>query len=327
MSSISYNRIVGVGSCIPSDSVSNQELVSRLAKLGVETSNEWITERTGIRQRFYVTQNETTTSLATQSSLKALKKANKQAQDIDLIIVATSTPDQIFPSVACMVQSELGAHQAVAFDIQAVCAGFVYALSVADSLLKTGQYRCALVIGSECFSRIMDWQDRSTCVLFGDGAGAVVLEAGHSTGILTTALAADGTQSKTLETPGRIESGKVVGSPFLRMDGQSVFKFAVSSLAKIAEQTLQKSQLNTTDIDWVVPHQANIRIMQSLAKKLCLDESKMVSTVAQFANTSAASIPMALDMAVTNQQIQPNQLLLFLGIGGGFTWGSALLRF
>jgi 3-oxoacyl-[acyl-carrier-protein] synthase-3 len=322
------NRVVGVGSSLPKMCVGNQELVDRLAVMGVQTSDEWIKERTGICQRYFVSDGEDVLSLATEAALNAVHFSGRHVvEDVDLIIVATSTPDYIFPSVACLLQAKIGAKKAVAFDIQAVCSGFVYALAIADTMLSSGQYSRALVVGAECFSRIMDWKDRGTCVLFGDGAGAVLLESGHSDGILRTLLRSDGSQSACLMTPGRLENGNVVGDPFLRMDGQAVFKLAVSCLTDISVEILKQEQWDVDCLDYVIPHQANERIMQALVKRLGLNASKMISTVDRYANTSAASIPMALDFAVRDGRVKVGHKGLLLGVGGGFTWGAVLLSF
>ncbi len=322
-----YSKITGTGSHLPPRRVSNDDLVAELAAQGIESSSEWIVERTGIRARHFAAPEVTSSQLAVAAARQALASAGLQPQQIDLIIVATSTPDMVFPSTACLVQHELGAPGGAAFDIQAVCAGFVYAVSVADAMIKAGTASKALVIGAEVFSKILDFKDRGTCVLFGDGAGAVVLEASTTPGILATELHADGQHHDILCTPGHVSGGQVTGSPLLRMDGQAVFKLAVSVLDKVARGVLEKAGRSEQDIDWLIPHQANIRIMQSTAKKLKLSEDKVVVTVDQHGNTSAASIPLALDHAVRAGKIQHGQTLLLEGVGGGFTWGAVLVDY
>lgn len=318
-----YARIIGTGSYLPESAVSNDDLVKR----GIETSDEWIIERTGIRFRHLAAEGQKTSDLAFEASLRAISSANMAASEIDLIILATSTPDYIFPSTACLLQSRLGIKGAAAFDIQAVCSGFVYALTVAEKFIKSGSYRCALVVGAEVFSRILDWNDRGTCVLFGDGAGAVVLQASESPGILASALHADGSQHGILEVPGNICGGRVVGEPFIKMDGPAVFKFAVKVLAEVANEVLDMAGLSATAVDWLVPHQANIRIIQSTAKKLGVPMDRVVTTVDRHGNTSAASIPLALDSAVRDGKIQKGDTVMLEGVGGGFTWGAILLTF
>lgn len=321
---IVYSRIAGTGSHLPGDPVSNDDLVAR----GIDTSDTWIVERTGIRFRHLAAEHVTASDLALAASLRAIEAAGKVPEDIDLIILATSTPDFIFPSSAALLQRKLGIRNgAAAFDVQAVCSGFAYGLAIADKFIRSGSHRCALVVGAEVFSRILDWKDRKTCVLFGDGAGAVVLEASADPGILATALHADGHYSDILSVPGQVSNGSVIGSPFLQMDGQAVFKFAVKVLAEVAHEVLNASGMNVAQIDWLLPHQANIRILQSTAKRLGLSPEKVLVTVERHGNTSAASIPMALDDAVRNDKIKRGDLLLLEGVGGGFTWGAALLRF
>lgn len=320
------SRVIGTGAALPGRAVSNAELARQLAKRGVETSDEWIVARTGIRQRYIADASLTTTELGTRAARAALQAAGLQPASLDLIVVATSTPDQIFPSTACFVQAELGAAGAAAFDVQAVCSGFVYGLAVADSMIRTGIYRRALVIGAEIFSRILDWSDRTTCVLFGDGAGAVVLEAAGEPGILAARLHADGSQSRILCTAGRVAQGAVHGDPFLRMDGQAVFKLAVNVLDSSAREVLADAQMGVEAIDWLIPHQANVRILSATARKLGVPESKVIVTVGEHGNTSAASVPMALDLAVRDGRVQPGQNVLLQGVGGGFTWGSVLVR-
>jgi 3-oxoacyl-[acyl-carrier-protein] synthase-3 len=322
-----YSRITGTGSYLPPRRLTNADLVAQLAATGIESSDEWIVERTGIRARHFADDGVFSSDLALEAAKNALTAAGITAQDIDLIIVATSTPDMVFPSTACILQAKLGASGGVAFDLQAVCCGFVYALSVADSLIKTGAATKALVIGAEVFSRILDFTDRTTCVLFGDGAGAVVLEASDTPGILASDLHADGKHAGILCVPGHVSGGKVLGDPLLKMDGQAVFKLAVGVLEDAARASLAKADLTAADIDWLIPHQANIRIMQSTARKLKLPMDKVVVTVDQHGNTSAASIPLALDTAVRAGQVQPGQTLMLEGVGGGFTWGAVVLKF
>lgn len=322
-----YSRITGTGSYLPTRRLTNADLVAQLAATGVESSDDWIVERTGIRARHFVDEGIFSSDLAVEAAKNALAAAGITAQDIDLIIVATSTPDMVFPSTACIVQNKLGAAGGAAFDLQAVCCGFVYALSVADSMIKTGAANKALVIGAEVFSRILDFADRTTCVLFGDGAGAVVLEASEVPGILASDLHADGKHVGILCVPGHVSGGKVMGDPLLKMDGQAVFKLAVGVLEDAARAALAKAALTASDIDWLIPHQANIRIMQSTARKLKLPMEKVVVTVDQHGNTSAASIPLALDTAVRAGDVKPGQTLLLEGVGGGFTWGAVVLKF
>ncbi len=321
-----YSRITGTGSYLPPHRVTNDDLVAQLAQQGIETSDEWIVERTGIRARHFADRDVTSSDLALEASRRALEAAGCQAQDLDLIIVATSTPDMVFPSTACILQNKLGANGCPAFDVQAVCSGFVYALTVADAMIRSGGARRALVVGSEVFSRILDFNDRTTCVLFGDGAGAVVLEASEPPGILASDLHADGSHVGILCVPGNVYGGQILGDPLLKMDGQAVFKLAVGVLEKAARATLDKAGMTDADIDWLIPHQANIRIMQSTARKLKLSMDKVVVTVDQHGNTSAASIPLALDHGVRNGQVQPGQTVLLEGVGGGFTWGAVLLK-
>jgi 3-oxoacyl-[acyl-carrier-protein] synthase-3 len=321
-----YSRITGTGSGLPKRTVSNDELARELATRGIETSDEWIVARTGIRQRYIAEPGVTTAELGTRAARAALESAGRTARDVDLIVVGTSTPDQIFPSTACLVQGRLGALGCAAFDVQAVCSGFVYALVAADALIRTGAHKCALVIGAEVFSRILDWNDRTTCVLFGDGAGAAVLEAADEPGVLASQLKADGSHAGVLCTAGRVADGKVEGDPFLRMDGQAVFKLAVNVLGSSALETLERAGLAPEQLDWLIPHQANIRILKAMAKRLGLSEERLVVTVDRHANTSAASVPLALDDAVRSGHIERGQYVLLQGVGGGFTWGSVLLR-
>jgi len=322
-----YSRITGTGAALPARAVSNQELARDLARRGVETSDEWIVARTGIRQRYLAEDGLTTTELGARAAEAALAAAGAPAASVDLIIVATSTPDHIFPSTACLIQARLGTAGGAAFDVQAVCSGFVYGMTVADALIRTGGYRRALVIGAELFSRILDWNDRTTCVLFGDGAGAVVLEAADAPGVLASRLHADGSQAQILCTAGRIAQGGVQGDPFLRMDGQAVFKLAVGVLDSSAREVLADAGMEASQIDWLIPHQANVRILTATARRLGLPEEKLIVTVDRHGNTSAASVPLALDDAVRAGRIRRGQHLLLQGVGGGFTWGSVLVRY
>ena len=322
-----FSRITGTGSYLPPRRLTNADLATELAVKGVETSDEWIVERTGIRARHFADPGVCVSDLALHACQRALEAAGRDASEIDLIIVATSTPDMVFPSAACILQNKLGNVGAAAFDVQAVCSGFIYALTVADSLIKTGTATKALVIGAEVFSRILDFSDRTTCVLFGDGAGAVVLEASDVPGILATDIHADGKYAGILCVPGHVSGGQVTGSPMLTMDGQAVFKLAVGVLEDTARAVLAKAGKTQADIDWLIPHQANIRIMQNTAKKLKLPVDKMIVTVDQHGNTSAASIPLALDVAVRSGKVQQGDTLLLEGVGGGFTWGSVLLDY
>ncbi|WP_263772491.1 beta-ketoacyl-ACP synthase III [Propionivibrio soli] len=318
-----YARIAGVGSFLPGQPVSNEDLVRR----GVDTNDDWIITRTGIRARHLADEGCTSSYLGYEAAKRALDSADVEAADLDLIIVATSTPDFIFPSTACLIQEKLGNRGAMAFDIQAVCSGFVYALGVADKFIRSGSHRKALVIGAEVFSRILDWEDRATCVLFGDGAGAVVLEASERPGILATAAHADGSYNRILSVPGSVCGGKVIGDPFLRMDGQAVFKFAVKVLSEVATECCAIAEIASSKIDWLIPHQANIRIIESTAKKLGLVMDKVVVTVEKHGNTSAASIPLALDAAIQDGRLQRGQKIMLEGVGGGFTWGAVLAEY
>lgn len=318
-----HARITCTGSYLPHLALSNTDLVKR----GVDTSDEWIVERTGIRSRHIAAAGQMASDLAVEASLSAIAAAGISAEKIDLIILATSTPDYIFPSTACLLQSKLGISGAAAFDVQAVCSGFIYALTVAEKFINSGSHRCALVVGTEVFSRILDWNDRGTCVLFGDGAGAVILEASEEPGILASALHADGAHHGILEVPGNVCDGKVVGLPFVKMDGPAVFKFAVRVLAEVAREVLDRAGMDDAALDWLIPHQANIRIIQSTAKKLGLAMDKVITTVDRHGNTSAASIPLALDVAVRDGRIKPGQTLMLEGVGGGFTWGAVVLKF
>ena len=323
----SYSRITGTGSYLPPNRVSNADLAVQLAAKGVATSDDWIVARTGIRARHFAAADVPCSDLAVEASRQALASAGIDASQIDLIILATSTPDMVFPSTACIVQRKLGIHGCAAFDVQAVCSGFVYALTIADSMIRTGAARKALVIGSEVFSRILDFSDRTTCVLFGDGAGAVVLEASETPGILATELHADGRHVDILCTPGAMSGGQVLGLPFLKMDGQAVFKLAVGVLEDVARSVLEKAGRDASDIDWLIPHQANIRIMHGTAKKLKLPLEKLIVTVDEHGNTSAASIPLALDAAARAGSIKRGDTVMLEGVGGGFTWGAVLLDF
>jgi 3-oxoacyl-[acyl-carrier-protein] synthase-3 len=317
-----YSRIIGTGSYLPSKVLTNYDL----EKL-VETSHEWIVSRSGIHERHIADEHELTSDLALQASLKAIESAGIGADDIDLIIVATTTPDQIFPSTACILQDKLGIKNgSAAFDIQAVCGGFVYALNMADLYIRGGQAKTVLVVGAEVLSRILDWNDRGTCVLFGDGAGAVVLSASDSPGIIACKLHADGSYRNMLKAEGNVRNGTVSGEPFIKMEGQAVFKFAVKVLSDVVEEVLQANNLQGSDISWLIPHQANVRIMEATAKKLGLNMDKVVVTVAKHGNTSAASIPLALDTAVRDGRVLAGQNILLEAVGGGFTWGAILIK-
>jgi 3-oxoacyl-[acyl-carrier-protein] synthase III len=322
-----YSRITGTGSFLPPRRVTNADLAAELGTRGVETSDQWIVERTGIRARHFAARDVTTSDLGVAAARQAIEAAGISAGDIDLIILATSTPDMVFPSAACILQNKLGIAGCAAFDVQAVCSGFVYALAIADSMIKTGAANKALVIGAEVFSRILDFNDRTTCVLFGDGAGAVVLEASDTPGILASDLHADGKHVGILCVPGTVSGGQVMGDPLLKMDGQAVFKLAVGVLEEAARAVLAKAGKTESDIDWLIPHQANIRIMQGTARKLKLPSEKLVVTVNEHGNTSAASIPLALDTAVRSGKVKKGDTLMLEGVGGGFTWGAVLLDF
>lgn len=321
-----YSRITGTGSYLPPRRVTNADLVAELAQSGIQTSDEWIVERTGIRARHFAAPDVTSGDLGLEAARKALEAAGCEPQDIDLIIVATSTPDMVFPSVACILQNKLGANGCPAFDVQAVCSGFVYALTVADAMIQTGAAKRALVVGAEVFSRILDFKDRTTCVLFGDGAGAVVLEASDTPGILASDLHADGQYVGILCVPGNVSGGEVLGDPLLKMDGQAVFKLAVGVLEKAARATLAKANLTDADIDWLIPHQANIRIMQSTAKKLKLSMDKVVVTVDQHGMVQRQRNRGCRRVAVRTGQVKKGETLLLEGVGGGFTWGAVLLK-
>jgi 3-oxoacyl-[acyl-carrier-protein] synthase-3 len=315
-----YSRLVGTGSYLPARVMTNHEFAARL-----DTSDAWIRERTGIVQRHIAEKSQASSDLALAASRNALQAAGVAAADLDLIIVATSTPDYVFPSTACLLQAKLGVKGSAAFDVQAVCSGFVYGLATADALIKSGTYRKALVVGAEVFSRILDWNDRGTCVLFGDGAGAVVLVADTKPGVHASILRADGSHAGILSVPGNVCGGEILGTPFLRMDGQAVFKFAVRVLEESARETIAAAKMSLEDVDWLIPHQANVRILEATARKLGLARDKLVVTVDHHGNTSAASVPLALDEFVRAGKIRPGQRVLLQGVGGGFTWGSSLL--
>jgi 3-oxoacyl-[acyl-carrier-protein] synthase-3 len=318
-------RITGTGSFLPGDPISNATLI---ATHGLDSSDAWIVERTGIESRHLAAAGVASSDLALEASLRALQAAGRTAGEIDLIIVATSTPDYVLPSVASLLQHKLGiTHGAPAFDVQAVCSGFVYALTIAEKFIRSGSHKCALVVGAEVFSRILDWQDRGTCVLFGDGAGAVLLESSREPGLLASALHAEGRHHSILWAPGQLCGGVATGDPFLRMDGPAVFKFAVKALAEVAEEVLAAAGLRVDQLDWLIPHQANVRILEATANRLRLAPEKCIVSVQRHGNTSAASIPLALDEAVRSGRVQRGQLLLLEGIGAGFTWGATLLRF
>ncbi len=323
-----FSRIAGTGSALPMRPISNADLAKALADRGIETSDEWIRTRTGITQRYVVEEGLTTTELARRAATEALAMAKIEAAEIDLIVVATTTPDRVFPSTACELQALLGAKPGAAFDVQAVCAGFVYAMSVADAMIRTGMYRRALVVGADVMSRLVDWNDRSTCVLFGDGAGAVVLDASDVPGVLASKLASNGTLGvEVLGCDAKIAGGALIGDPFVRMDGQQVFRTAVGMMTETAGEVLAMAGKTVDDIDWYVPHQANLRIMQKIADKLGLPSEKMIVTVDQHGNTSAASVPLALDRAVRDGKIDRGDLVLMQGVGAGMAWGSLLVRF
>lgn len=318
-----YSRISGTGSYLPGDPVDNNALI---AAKGLDSSDDWIVERTGIRTRHLAPAGIAASDLALVACQRALEAAGRQPNEIDLIVLATSTPDFVFPSTATILQDKLGiTNDAAAFDLQAVCSGFIYALATADKFIRSGSHQRALVVGTEVFSRILDWQDRGTCVLFGDGAGAMVLEASDTPGIHATALHADGRHRDILSVAGHLSGGQPIGDPFLRMDGQAVFKFAVKVLADVAQEVIAAAGMTQSQIDWLVPHQANIRIMQSTAKKLHLPSEKVVVTVDRHGNTSAASIPLAFDEAVRSGKVRAGETALLEGVGGGFTWGAALV--
>ena len=324
-----YSKIIGTGSCLPPRRVTNEELAARLARDGIESSDEWIVTRSGISARHFADSDTLSSDLGLEAARRALEMAQLQADDIDLVIMATSTPDHFggFPSTACVLQRKLGiSNGCPAMDVQAVCSGFVYAMSVADSFIRSGAHRKVLVVGAEVFSRILDFKDRGTCVLFGDGAGAVVLAVTAAPGLLASRLDADGSHGEILCGAVDVAGGALAGSAYLHMDGPAVFKLAVSVLDKVARETLAAADMPASQVDWLIPHQANIRIMQGTAKKLGLPMERMVVTVDQHGNTSAASIPLALDQALRDGRIQPGQHVLMEGVGGGFTWGAILAR-
>ncbi|HKB60807.1 MAG TPA: beta-ketoacyl-ACP synthase III [Gallionellaceae bacterium] len=316
-----HSKIIGTGSYLPAKVLTNAELEKM-----VDTTHEWIFSRSGIAERRLAAEDEKTSDLALHASRRAIEAAGIGLDEIDLIIVATTTPDQIFPSTACILQDKLGIKQGAAFDVQAVCAGFIYGLTTADAYIRSGQARTVLVVGAETLTRLLDWTDRTTCVLFGDGAGAVVLQASDEPGIIKTRLRADGSQRCMLEAAGYIGNGTVQGNPYIHMDGQAVFKFAVKVLSEVVDEVLEGTGVAASEVDWLIPHQANIRIMEATAKKLDLGRDKLVVTVDRHGNTSAASIPLALDTAVRDGRVQPGQHILLEGVGGGFTWGAVLLR-
>jgi 3-oxoacyl-[acyl-carrier-protein] synthase-3 len=316
-----FSRIAGTGSYLPPRVMTNDDF----AKRGLETSDEWIRERTGIRERHIADESQASSDLALEASRRALEAAGMAATDLDLIIVATSTPDYIFPSTACLLQAKLGTRNAAAFDVQAVCSGFVYGLATADAFIRTRTAKKALVVGAEVFSRILDWNDRATCVLFGDGAGAVVLTAGDKPGVHASVLHADGSQAGILSVPGNVCGGRIVGSPYLQMQGSAVFKVAVRVLDEVARETLEAAKMTVEDIDWLIPHQANVRILEATAKKLGLAREKLVVTVDRHGNTSAASVPLALDEYVRAGRIRAGHRVMLQGVGGGFTWGASLV--
>jgi 3-oxoacyl-[acyl-carrier-protein] synthase-3 len=316
---MTFSRIVGTGSYLPARVVRNDEFSARL-----ETSDAWIRERTGIVERRIADASQASSDLALEASRQALEAANVTASDIDLIVVATSTPDYIFPSTACLLQAKLGVAQCPAFDVQAVCSGFVYALATADNFIRGGSVKLALVVGAEVFSRILDWNDRGTCVLFGDGAGAVVLAASDAPGIHAAVLRADGRHSGILSVPGNVCGGRIVGSPFLQMAGNQVFKFAVRVLDEVARETVAAAGMQLSDIDWLIPHQANVRILEATARKLGLPLERLVVTVDHHGNTSAASVPLALDEWLRAGKIRAGDRVMLQGVGGGFTWGAVL---
>jgi len=318
---MTHSKIIGTGSYLPEKILTNQDLESI-----VDTNDSWIRTRTGIEQRHIAADNEMASDLAVNACLKAIESADISIDKIDLIIVATTTPDMTFPSTACILQNKLGIKDCPAFDVQAVCSGFVYALATADMFIRAGKYKTALVVGTEIYSRLLDWSDRSTCVLFGDGAGAVLITKSEQPGILSSHLHANGSHYNTLSLPGNISHGKIQGNPFVTMEGNTVFKFAVKVMEEIVYEALSENNLQTSDIDWLIPHQANIRIIRSTAKKLGISMEKVVTTIAKHGNTSAASIPLALDLAVRDKRIKPNQYVLLEGVGGGFTWGAVLIR-
>lgn len=316
-----YAKLVATGSYLPEKILTNKDLESM-----VQTTDEWIRTRSGIEQRHIAADDELTSDLAVNAARRALANANTAVADIDLIVVATTTPDVIFPSTACIVQDKLGAKNAAAFDIQAVCSGFVYALSIVDKMIASGAHKSALVIGAEAYSRILNWKDRATCVLFGDGAGAVVVTRGDTPGILATRIKSDGSRRGILNVPGQVRNGAIHGDPFVHMDGQAVFKFAVGAMADVCNETQSAAGVTSADIDWLVPHQANVRIIDATAKRLGVPAEKSIVTVNKHGNTSAASIPLALDAAFQDGRLKRGDLVQMVGVGGGFTWGSVLAK-
>ena len=317
-----YSKIIGTGSYLPDKVLTNFDL----EKI-VDTSDEWIVSRSGIRERHIAAEGQMTSDLALQASLKAIEAAGIVADDIDLIIVATTSPDKIFPSTACLLQDKLGITSGgAAFDLQAVCGGFVYAINSADLYIRAGQAKTVLVVGAEVMSRMLDWTDRATCVLFGDGAGAVIMQASDAPGVLAAKLHSDGRHHALLRADGNICNGEVHGDPFIKMEGQAVFKFAVTALSRVVDEVMLEAGMKGADIDWLVPHQANIRIIEATAKKLGLSMDNVVTTLSHHGNTSSASIPLALDVAVRDGRIRAGQNILLEAIGGGFTWGAVLLR-
>ena len=322
----SFSRIVGTGGYLPGSPVSNDDLVKRLKDYGTESSDEWIRERTGITSRYF-SDGITTCEMGFHAAGTAISNAGIQAKDIDLIIVATTTPDKIFPSVACHIEKELGLDKCTSFDLQAVCSGFVYGLTVADLFLRTGSRNCALVIGTETLSSILDWKDRTTCVLFGDGAGAVILKRDQKPGIIDSEIFSSGKHSNILFATGRPNQGSIDGTGFAEMNGQEVFKQAVSALAKSGKSIMSKNLIDSEAIDWYIPHQANVRIINKVAERLEIPETKVIKYVDIHANTSAASVPLALNEAVENGKVCNGNKLLLQGVGGGLTWGSILVDF
>ena len=316
-----YSKLISTGSYLPEKVLTNRDLEAM-----VDTSDEWIRTRSGIEQRHIAATNEETSDLALNAARRALANASLQAGDVDLIVVATTTPDVVFPSTACIVQDKLGAKNAAAFDIQAVCSGFVYALTIVDKMIASGSHKTALIIGAEVYSRILNWKDRATCVLFGDGAGAVVVTRGDTPGILATKIYSDGSRRGILNVPGQVRNGAVYGDPFVHMDGQAVFKFAVGAMADVCNETQAAAGVTSADVDWLVPHQANVRIIDATAKRLGVPPEKSIVTVNKHGNTSAASIPLALDIAASDGRLKRGDLVQMVGVGGGFTWGSVLAR-
>lgn len=317
-----FTKIVGTGSYLPELVLTNQDLMAR----GIDTSDEWIKSRTGIEQRHIADPNQSSSDLAYEACLAALKSANTKVSDIDLIIVATTTPDMIFPSTACILQAKLGVTKGAAFDVQAVCTGFIYALAIADQFIKSGTSQCALVVGAEIFSRLLNWSDRSTCVLFGDGAGAMVVRSSQSPGVLSSHLHADGTHAQQLAAPGSFQNGHVRGQPIVHMEGPQVFKFAVNAMAQVALEALEANHMSIDQVNWLLPHQANLRIINAVGEKIKIPSEKVIVTVDHHANTSAATIPLAFDEVSRSGRFQAGDKVLMVAMGGGFTWGSILLE-